>query len=138
MNTRRNELAGRTTSALGHQLQFETEWEDTFEATVGYETIWGEPETGRFHLDLELYTETLPVSVRLGYDRFNLQSLSKLLAVSRDNSLYRLGLAYEVIEPLRLGVELSQSFEPVYRGGQLIGQEKQNRVEPYIRLTLRP
>ena len=82
-------------------------------------------------------TKKCTVSVRVGYDRFNLESLSNLLAVSRDNSLYRFGLAYEIIEPLRLGVELSQTFDPVYREGRLVRQEKQNRVEPYIRLALR-
>jgi hypothetical protein len=137
VNTRRNELAGRTSSALGHKLQVEAELDDIFETTVGYETIWGEANTGRFHLDLEVYPSTLPVAVTLGYDRFNLQSLSNLLAVSRDNSLYRLGVAYEVIDPLRLGVEVSQHFEPVYRGGRVVDQRKQNRVEPYVRLAFR-
>lgn len=137
VNTRRNELAGRTSAALGHQIQVEAELENTFETMIGYETIWGEANAGQFQFDLEVHTADLPVSVRLGYDRFNLQGLSNLLAISRDNSLYRLGLAYEVIDPLRLGVEFSQSFEPVYRGGVVVGQRKQNRVEPYIRLTLR-
>ncbi len=137
VNTRRNELAGRTSGARGHQLKVDAEMEDVFETTVGYETIWGEPDTGQFHLDLEVHTPSIPVSVRVGYDRFNLDTLSNLLAVSRDNSLYRFGLAYEIIEPLRLGVELSQTFNPVYREGRLVGQEKQNRVEPYIRLALR-
>lgn len=136
VNTRRNELAGRTTSALGHQIQVGAEVEDVFETTVSYETIWEELNAGRFHLDLEVYAPVLPVFVRLGYDRFDLQSLSNLLDVSRDNSLYQFGLAYEVIEPLRLGVELSQTFEPVYQGGRVVGQEKQNRVEPYVRLVL--
>ena len=62
----------------------------------------------------------------MGYDRFNLESLSNLLAVSRDNSLYRFGLAYEIIEPLRLGVELSQNFDPVYREGGPWG--RRNRI----------
>ena len=137
VNTRRNELAGRTSSALGHKLHVEAELDDVFETTVGYETIWGEANTGRFHLDLEVYPSTLPVAVTLGYDRFNLQSLSNLLAVSRNNSLYRLGVAYEVIDPLRLGVEVRQNFEPVYRGGRVVDQRKQNRVEPYVRLTFR-
>lgn len=137
VNTRRNELAGRTSAAGGYQLKVDAEMEDVFETTVGYETILGKMDAGQFQLDLEVHTPSLPVSVRVGYDRFNLESLSNLLTVSRDNSLYRFGLAYEIIEPLRLGVELSQTFDPVYREGRLVGQEKQNRVEPYIRLALR-
>lgn len=73
-----------------------------------------------------MYASALFVAVVRDYDRFNLKSLSNLVAVSRDNSLYRLGLACQVIEPLHLGIELSQNVEPAYRGAPVVGKE--NRI----------
>lgn len=138
INTRRNELAGRQSSGIGHQVWIEVERDDdAFESSIGYETIYGELGSGRFHLDAELNAPDIPVSVRLGYDRFNMDTLADIFVMSWDDALYRLGLAYEIIAPLRLGLEVSQTYETVYSGGRAVGREKQNRINPFIRAVFR-
>lgn len=135
--TRRNQLAGRQRAALGFQVRLEGDYADVFESSIGYETIWEEAHSGRFHLDIEWHSPAVPVSVRLGYERFNMETLRDVLSVSEDDALYRLGLAYQVFEPLRLGVDVRQTYEPVYNQRRAVGQTKQNRVEPFVQLVWR-
>lgn len=136
VNTRRNQLAGRQSAGMGHNFQLKVEYEDVLDSTVGYETIWDESDTDRFNLDFDLRTAQLPVSIRLGYDRFNMSSLSDVLYVFGDDVLYRLGVAYEIFSPLRVGVEARQTFEPVYQNGRTVGQRKQTRIEPLVHFVL--
>lgn len=137
VNSKRNQLAGRQSSGAGFQIQVQADYGDVFDSTVGYETIWGEDDTGRFTLDLELNTEALPVSIRLGYDHFDMASPSDALRFFDEAVLYRLGLAYEFVEPLRLGVEARQTYETVYQNGQAVGRSKQTRIEPLVHFVLR-
>jgi hypothetical protein len=137
INTRRNALAGRQSSGIGHQVQIEADYRNEFETSIGYETIYGVLGSGRFHLDMELNAADIPVSVRLGYDRFNMDTLSDVFVASWQDALYRLGVAYEIIGPVRLGLDVSQSYETVYRDGRAVGREKQNRVSPYIQAVFR-
>lgn len=136
-NTRRNELAGRQSSGIGHQVQVEAEYDDVFESAIGYETIYGTLGSGRFHFDAELYTANVPVSVRIGYDRFRMDTLADIFTASWKDALYQLGVAYEIIGPVRLGIEVSQSYETVYRNGQVAGRAKQNRIDPFIQAVFR-
>lgn len=136
-DTRRNELAGRQSSGIGHQVQIETQYDDVFESSIGYETIYGVLGSGRFHFDVELYATNVPVSVRIGYDRFRMDTLADIFVASWDDALYQLGVAYEIIGPVRLGIEVSQSYETVYRNGEVVGRAKQNRVDPFIQAVFR-
>jgi hypothetical protein len=108
-----------------------------FESSVGYETIYGELGSGRFHLDAELRAAGIPVSVRIGYDRFRLDTLADVFDASWESALYRLGVAYEIVGPIRLGVDVNQSYETVYRNGQVAGRTKQNRIDPFIQAVFR-
>ena len=135
LTTRRNRLAGRQRAALGFQARLEGEYADAFESTISYETIWGEPGSARFHFDLELHAPAIPVSVRLGYDRFDMETWRDVFTPSNENALYRLGVAVQVFAPLRLGAEFRQTYEPVYRNQRAVGQEKQNRAEPFVQLV---
>jgi hypothetical protein len=137
VNTRRNELAGRQSAGIGHQVQMEFDYARAFESSVGYETIYGTLGSGRFHFDAELHAADFPVSMRIGYDRFRIDRLVDVLRASRENALYRLGLAYEVLGPVRIGLEASQSYETIYRNGKAAGRVKQNRVDPFIQVVLR-
>ncbi len=137
VDTRRNDLAGRQQVGTGYNVQVHAEYEDVFDTTVGYETIWGEPNTGRFNFDFELRTAQFPVSIRMGYHRFDMTSLGDIFSLSGENVLYRFGVAYEILSPLRIGVEARQHFETVYRDGRTIGQRKQTRIEPMIHFVLR-
>lgn len=136
ITTRRNELAGRR-SARGFQVKLQGDYADAFESEVSYETIWGETGNSRFHLSLRLHAPAIPVSVRLGYDRFDMETLNDVLALSGDNVLYRLGVAYQVIEPLRLGIDFRQTYETVYRSSHAVGHQKQNRIEPFVQFLWR-
>lgn len=136
-NTRRNELAGRQSSGIGHQVQVDLSYGSAFESSVGYETIYGELGSGRFHLDAELRAAGIPVSVRIGYDRFRLDTLADVFDASWESALYRLGVAYEIVGPIRLGVDVNQSYETVYRNGQVAGRTKQNRIDPFIQAVFR-
>lgn len=137
VNTKRNRLRGRSSPAYGYQMRAEVDYEDTFETTVGYETIWGINGGDQFTLDFELNTPLVPVSVRLGYDRFNMNDWTDIFVPTNEDALYRLGIAYEIIGPLRLGVDVRQTYEPVYAGGRAVGQTKKNRFEPFIQLVFR-
>lgn len=137
VNTRRNELAGRDRPALGFKVEVEGDYADAFEATVGYATIWGTPGSARFHLDLQLHAQRVPVSVRLGYDRFAMESLRDVLVRSRTDALYRLGVAYQIVAPLRVGVEMRQTYEPIFLNGRAAAQRKQSRIEPFVQLVWR-
>lgn len=138
VNTRRNQLAGRQRSGLGYQVRLRADYADAFESTVGYETIWGASGSDRFYLDVRLHAPDVPLSVRLGYDRFSVEVLEDSVTPSEDDALYRLGLAYQVMEPIRLGVDVRQTYEPIYRSsGYVIGQRKQNRIEPFVQVVWR-
>ena len=133
-NTRRNELAGRRSSGIGHHVQLNVNYGSAFKSSVGYETIYGVLGSGRFHFDAELHAADIPVSVRIGYDRFRMDALADVFDASWDDALYQLGVAYEVVGPVRLGMEVSQSYETVYRDGQAAGRTKQNRINPFIQV----
>lgn len=137
VNTKRNELLARQTSALGYQTRVSVDYDNTFESSVGYQTILGEAGSDEFTFDFRLHSAKIPVTLRLGYDRFGIDRWSDVFVPSREDALYRLGAAYQIISLVRLGVDLRQSYEPVYRGGRKVGRTKQNRFVPFVHFTLR-
>lgn len=137
VNTKRNELLARQTSAFGYQTRISVDYDDTFESSIGYRTILGEEGSDEFTFDFRLHSAKVPVTLRLGYDRFGIDRWSDVFVPSREDALYRVGAAYQIISLVRLGVDVRQSYEPAYRGGREVGRTKQNRFVPFVQFTLR-
>jgi hypothetical protein len=133
----RNRLLARQTSAYGYLTRVSVDYDDTFESSIGYRTILGEAGSDEFTFDFRLHSAKVPVTLRLGYDRFGIDRWSDVLVPTREDALYRLGVAYQIISLLRLGVDVRQTYEPVYQAGREVGRTKQNRFEPFVRFTLR-
>lgn len=137
VDTKRNRLLGRKNTAYGYLMRVGVDYRETVETTIGYQTILGEEEGDEFTFDFRLFSSQVPFTLRLGYDRFNIDRWADIFVPTRDDALYRLGVAYQIIPPLRLGVEVRQTYEPVYREGRTVGRTKQNRFSPFLQFTLR-
>lgn len=137
VTTKRNRLLARQSAGHGYQTRMTVDYKDTFESSIGYRTILGEAGSDEFTFDFRLHSANVPVSLRLGYDRFRISRWSDVFVPSREDALYRLGIAYQVIRSLRLGVEMRQTYEPVYQNGREVGRTKQNRFEPFVRFRVR-
>ena len=66
-----------------------------------------------------------------------MDTLADVFDASWEHALYRLGMAYEIVDPVRLGIDINQSDETVYRNEQVAGRTKQSRVDPFIQAVFR-
>lgn len=136
VNTKRNRLLARQSAGFGYQTRISVDYNDSFESSIGYRTILGVDRNDEFTFDFRLHSAKVPVTLRIGYDRFGIDRWSDIFIPSREDALYRLGAAYQIIGLVRLGVNMQQTYEPVFRDGREVGRSKQTRFEPFILFTI--
>lgn len=136
VNTKRNRLLARQSAGFGYQTRISVEYNDSFESSIRYRTVLGDNSSDKFTFDFRLHSAKVPVTLRIGYDRFGIDRWSDIFVPSREDALYRLGAAYQIIPQARLGVNMRQTYDPVFRGGREVGRSKETRFEPFIFFTI--
>lgn len=136
VNTKRNRLAGEHDFRLGSRASLRYRYQRKVRVNTSYEQIWTRKNSGWFHLDLRFQAPEWPYHVRVSYDRVNVGSVSDLFKLSRANALGRLEVAYRVLDFLRLGFGVKQSFEAQVQDGLVVGQTKKTRIEPQFIFSL--
>lgn len=135
-NTKRNELASEQAFRLGSRVSIDYRYQRKVRVRTSYEQVWTRKNSGWFHLDMRFRAPEWPYHVRVTYNRINVGSVSDLVRFSRADALIRLEVAYRVLDFLRLGFGVKQSFESDVREGLVIGQTKKTRIEPTFIFSL--
>lgn len=136
VNSKRNELKGRTRTEFGSYIGMEFRFKSKYRLGWSLEHSWSRGDSGWFEIDFLVADPELPFQFRWVFDRVKLNSLNDILYGADANGLLRLEIAYKFKEHLLAGFRYQESFENVERLGKRIGQKKRISIQPSFIIRL--